>query len=146
MKLPEIPEFGDGYLTGIELGEKTAVLSIQSYDGAKYQLRLSDLEAFLANEFRQGNIISSLEFTSGSSFDIAKFTSLWPESHPEVAAEYHQKHKAFIERQWNKVACGDAVLVNLTASYGCELVAVCGTVDLVALNISETTEQVSILE
>ena len=39
-----------------------------------------------------------------------------------------------MEKKRDKIASGNAVWVNLTASYGCNLVAVCQAVDLVALD------------
>ncbi|MEP6566178.1 MAG: hypothetical protein ABJB10_13655, partial [Mesorhizobium sp.] len=80
--LSQFPSFHDGYLTGIELAEKSAVVSLQHYDGTRYRLHLSGIEALLANEFRQGNIISSLEVTTGTSPYIGNLRLLWPAPHP----------------------------------------------------------------
>lgn len=133
--LSQIPSFHDGYLTCIELGEKNAILSLQQYDGLKYRLHLAETKGLLANDFREGNIICSLEITTGSAPDIGLLRLLWPSPHPEAVAEYHQKHEVFLEGQRSKIERGEAVLVGLFASYGCNLVAVCGSVELVALNI-----------
>lgn len=93
--LDEIPRFGDGYLTGIEVGEENATLGLKRYDGAGYKLHLSGLEALQANEFRQGNIISSMKVMTGSTVDVRDLRLLWPEPHPKAAAEHHQMHHAY---------------------------------------------------
>ena len=139
-RLSQVPSFHDGYLTGIELSEKSAVVGLQHYDGTRYRLHLSGIEALLANEFRQGNIISSLEVTTGTSPDIGDLRLLWPAPHPEVTDEYRQKHEIFVEDQRSKIERGEAVWLNLTASYGCDLVAVCKSVELVALDINANSQ------
>lgn len=138
--LPQFPSFHDGYLTGIELAEESAVVGLQQCDGTRYRLHLSDIKALLANEFRQGNIISSLNVTTGTSPDIGDLRLLWPALGPEVADEYHRKNEIFVEDQRSKIERGEAVCLRLTASYGCDLVAVCKSVELVALDVTANSQ------
>lgn len=129
------PSFHDGYLTKIELSKKSAEVDLQHYDGTRYRLYLSEIEGMLANEFREGNIIFSLEVTTGTAPDVRDLRLLWSEPHPSVAAEYREQDVMFVERQRSKIERGEAVWVNLIASYGCNLVAVCKSVELVAVNV-----------
>ncbi|RWA83933.1 hypothetical protein [Mesorhizobium sp.] len=138
--LSQFPSFHDGYLTGIELAETSAVVALQHYDGTRYRLHLSGIEALLANEFRQGNIISSLKVTTGTSPDIGDLRLLWPALHPEVTDEYRHTNEIFVEDQRSKIERGEAVWLKLTASYGCDLVAVCKSVELVALDINANSQ------
>lgn len=138
--LSQFPSFHDGYLTGIELAETSAVVALQHYDGTRYRLHLSGIEALLANDFRQGNIISSLKVTTGTSPDIGDLRLLWPALHPEVTDEYRHTNEIFVEDQRSKIERGEAVWLKLTASYGCDLVAVCKSVELVALDINANSQ------
>ena len=129
----QLPSFHDGYLTGIELAKENAVIGLQHYDETRYRLHLSGVEAMLANELRHGNIIFSLEITTGTAPDVGDLRLLWPEPHPDVVAEYREKDVIFVEGQRSRIGRGDAVWINLISSYGCNLVAVCRSFKLVAL-------------
>lgn len=131
---PRIPSFHDGYLTGIELVEKSAAVGLQDYNGSKYRLHLLGIEALLANQFRQCNIIFSLEVTTGTALDIGDIRLLWPEPHPSATAEYREKDVIFVEGQRSRIALGEAVWINLVSSYSCDLIAVCESVELIALD------------
>ena len=63
----------------------------------------------------------------------ARLAKLLPPPHPSAALEYHSAHASWLAATENKIASGEATLVSLEPSYGCDLIALCSEVQLVAL-------------
>ena len=125
------PNIHDGYLIGLELTEpKTLTAKIRDLGGQLFIVRMSGLSTFLAEEFRESNIIYALLITSGREPDLSVMRHLLGEIHPKVAEEYRLKHESFIAGQVNFVSTGELTLVVLESSYGCSFVALCQAVEI----------------
>jgi len=125
------PNVHDGHLIGLELAEpKTLTARIRDLGGQLFTVRMSGLSTFLADEFRESNIIYALLITSGREPDPSVMRHLLGESHPKVAEEYRLKHEDFIAGQVNCVRTGELTLVVLESSYGCSFIALCQAVEI----------------
>lgn len=135
--LPSVPSFHDGWLTGIVVGEKSTTLGLRALDGTNYELRLFDVQRFRANDFLEGNIIMHLEVIKGhvsTWTDVdARLAELLPSPHPSAALKYHSAYASWLAAISTKIASGEAALVSLEPSYGCDLIALCSDVQLTAL-------------
>jgi hypothetical protein len=121
-----IPQFHDGYVMGLRTGDEAATIYLQQVDGSDFDLVLDGLEALQIKDFRQGNIISTLEVVKGHMpYSQIDFDDLYPPPHSSAAAQYHEGHTAFIERQMTRIENGELCLVIITPSYGADLIAVC---------------------
>src|SRR4051794_29598078 len=91
------PNVHDGYLVGLELSEpKTLTAKIRDLDGQVFRVRMLGLSTFLADEFRESNIIYALMITRGQEPDPSAMHRLLGESHPAVAEEHRVKHESFV--------------------------------------------------
>jgi hypothetical protein len=50
---------------------------------------------------------------------------LFPSPHAKAASEYHETHSTLLAARIAKIISGEAALVIVTSSYGCDLVAYC---------------------
>ena len=128
-----IPSFHDGHVTSIVLGEKAATLGLRQSDGSSYELILEGVEALQVDDFRQGNIINQIDLVSGRHLDGGAFDileRLFPPPHAQSAEPFHRAHSAFLAERTAKIASGEAALVTITPSYGCDLVAYCASAGL----------------
>jgi len=131
---PRVPSFHDGWLTSISVGDKTATLGLTRSCGSTFELRLDDVIALHAEDFREGNIISRVEVISGEEpacygLDVI-LERLFASPHPDAPPEYHAQHAEFRSDVLQRISRGDATLIVIGASYGCDLVAVCHSIRL----------------
>ncbi len=130
------PSFHDGYIVSITVVEKTATLGLRTSEGAAFELRLLGVEVFRADNFLEGNIVLELEVEQGSTskrtYVDARLDHLFPPPHPSAASKYHAAHRDRLATAAERISNGEAALVSLEPTYGCELVALCSEVHLVA--------------
>ncbi|MFC7377751.1 hypothetical protein [Brevundimonas sp. GCM10030266] len=124
------PSFHDGSLTGIRTSVGTATLFITRVDGAHWAVELEDVEQLLANDFRQGNIISSFEVLTGVSVRRDWLEELMPGPHPSAANPFHDAHVVVLDRTLSRIAASELNLVVISPSYGCDFLALCGRVKI----------------
>lgn len=55
------PNFQDGFVDGILLDEGSARIFVRTVHGEKFTILLGDVKTLVMNDFRQGNIILSLD-------------------------------------------------------------------------------------
>ncbi|WP_296172688.1 hypothetical protein [uncultured Brevundimonas sp.] len=131
--------FHDSYLVSVSVTEHAAVFGLKQAGGDEFVMTLGGLEALSIDGFREGNIILDLWMVSGKqptsadlqTIELAEVMEiLFPGPHPEAAAQYHEKHAAMIEAKLERVRNGQAALVLMTPSYGADLYAFCGAVDV----------------
>ena len=121
-----IPNFHDGYLTGVRLRDKSATIYVQRVDGVNYEIGLVGLEALQAEDFRQGNIISAVEVIVGCTpSEYIEFDRVFPPPHPDTAKKYHRAHALFVQRQRGRIERGEISLLVINPSYGADLLATC---------------------
>jgi len=108
--------FHDGYLDGLRvLPEKSLILFCRQVDGKKSIITVPRIESLWASQFKEGNIIDSINFYRGNGCPeklirrVQGYTCQSP-------VEYFEKDMAeIIKNNWS--------LMELTTSYGCELLA-----------------------
>jgi hypothetical protein len=122
------PTFHDGYLTGVNVGEGFAILSLKRENGEAWEIRLAGVEALQMDDFRQGNIVFSVELTRGNAPEPAPFERLFGRPHPSAAAKIHEAYGQVILRKMAMVEEGKATLLVLASAYGADLVALCHSV------------------
>jgi adenine C2-methylase RlmN of 23S rRNA A2503 and tRNA A37 len=136
MMASPFPSFHDGRLTSIAVAEKSATLGLLRSDGLAFELKLVGVEAFRADQFWEGNIIMHIEVVQGQSplwTNVReRLADLFPPPHPDAASLSHDAYMARLRRDEDRIAKGNAVLVSLEPSYGCDLVALCSEVTLEA--------------
>jgi len=134
MTAAPFPSFHDGRLTSIAVAEKSATLGLLRSDGVAFEMRLTGVEAFRADQFLEGNIIFHVEVVQGNSperTDVRKcLSALFPPPHDSVMQAYHDAYSERLRDAELRVANGEAALVSVEPSYGCELVAMCAKVQL----------------
>lgn len=131
--------FHDGYLVSISVTEHAAILGLKQVGGDEFVMTLEGVEALSLDGFRQGNIILDLWMVSGKqptskdlqTLELAEVMEiLFPGPGPGAAAEYQEKHAAFMATKLERVRSGQAALVLMTSAYGADLYAFCGSVVL----------------
>ena len=129
-----IPSFHDGLLTSVLLGDHTATLGLKRSDGDAYELDLIGLESLQVENLRQGNIVSELEVITGRLPQYAdlddRLERLFPSPSASAAAKYHEAYLSFLAAALARVESGEAAIVIVESSYGCDLVGYCTTVAL----------------
>lgn len=132
-RLLQSPGFHDGHLTGLLVEGSTATVFLKTLQNEHYRLDLLEVDRMIANEFREGNIVSHVEIITGSEPDASYLQDLFGEPHPSVAPTYLQQHRDSVARQADRVRKGEAVIVVIVSSYGCDLTALCTDVALYPL-------------
>jgi hypothetical protein len=56
--MQSIPNFHDGYVTGIRIRDQAAMVYLRSDEGADFELALERLEVLQMKDFGQGDVIS----------------------------------------------------------------------------------------
>ena len=134
MTILPFPSFHDGRLTSIAVAEKTASLGLLRSDGVTFRMKLDGVEAFRADQFLEGNIILHIEVVRGGLGERTdvheRLATLFPAPHPSAADAYHDAYEQRLREMERRIMNGDAALVSLEPSYGCDLIAVCANVEL----------------
>jgi hypothetical protein len=139
-----IPAFCDGWLLGLILGDPEAdwgkgdaIVRLQRYDHARFDLTLMGLRALHVERLREINEIDELVVVTGEPFpsrgfdneDVTEvFERLFPPPHPDAAKQYHDQHSALLADWIAKVENGAAALVSITGT--ADLIALCASVAL----------------
>jgi hypothetical protein len=112
-----LPDFHDGFVDGILVRGSSAHVLLRTVTEQRHTLQLNEVNTLRANNFRQGNIILEVNLLSVSQLD-----------HSFVFQAYdHNDHskQEFVLEDWKRNAIEKRfVAIAITASYGCELLAV----------------------
>jgi hypothetical protein len=110
------PDFHDGHLDGILLENgKKLILNCRDVTNQRWEITISKLRRLSVDNFLEGNIIFEVNVFNGpecSSALIKKVYGLNDPTDTKVIADYTEEA---IVKKWT--------LVELTSSYGCELLA-----------------------
>ena len=111
------PVFHDGFVDGMLVRGSSALILLRTATERRYTLQLNEVDTLRANDFRQGNIIFELNLLSVSQLD---------RSFVFEAYDYNdQFKKQFVLEAWKrKVDEKRLEALEITASYGCQLLAV----------------------
>jgi hypothetical protein len=122
------PSFHDGYVTGIQLSEGRAIVALERINGDLWQMTASGVTALQLDDFRQGNIISHVGVLCGVSPGRQALERLFPGPHPNAAQEYHEVHSKLLLEWAAVVEARDATVVEISPSYGADLILLCTSV------------------
>lgn len=121
--MERVPDFHDGYLTGISLERECAELAISLENGEKWRVTIHGVQALHVDEFREGNVINRFDAVCRSTPARDILQRLFYPPHPSAAREFHEQHAALLKNKSEMVTAGQAVLIVITPSYGAELLA-----------------------
>jgi hypothetical protein len=114
-----LPDLHDGRLDGLFISRnRTAWIYATDFEGRAWTLVLDRVERLRADEFREGNIILEAVCTAGQLqvTDIERVYDL-------TAAE---REAPWVRTLLARTGSESLAFVELTSSYGCRLVALCG--------------------
>lgn len=122
------PWFHDGSLTGIAVTDDVVKLDLKTGDGERFSLTLFETVAFLATDFQLGNIVFDIRLSTGTDVEIARLAALYPSPHQSTAELFHDAYGKALDEKRQAILDGRLTLFELTSSFGCEIVALCGEV------------------
>jgi hypothetical protein len=123
MMTRSFPHFHDGAVDSLSLKNNTILeIGIANVNGENYKLILNGLDRLRCLDFRQGNIILDVSIVSGESPDKSALRYLLDLKEDEAPD--------FLLDKIEKIERGILTFVNITPSYGCEVLALCSDVRL----------------
>jgi len=129
----DIPNFHDGWPTGIQRDAKQVTLSILRVSGEKWRIVMEGVLALRLDGFLEGNIISCFEIIKGSQPAPGILDHLYPAPHPLSEKQYHDIHASGLKKKSSMVMAGEAVMAIITPSYGADFVALGQSIELVGI-------------
>jgi len=119
------PSFHDGYLTAIQLNEDAVEVTLERLNGDIWLMTATGVSALQMADFRQGNIISHVHVLCGVDPGLEALERLFPGPHPAAAEEYHKAHADLLFKRAAEVEKRNATVVEISPSYGADLVIFC---------------------
>jgi len=118
-----IPDFHDGFLDGVFVSGSQAKLFLRKIDGQKFILALHGVERLHVENFREGNIIFSLDFLEPEQLTL---------EHVCQAYQYNEQTLAsFIMKDWVEDAKQRGLkAIEVSTSYGCSALVFFKSFDL----------------
>ncbi len=110
----------DAKLTNIDFNESLLTLSFKTVDGKRVKCTLVDIEQFVCDNLRSGNIILDFSVSKGQPLSKIQQEKLFKNIF--VSSE---KFDNYISALNTKLIEGDLLLAELSPSYGCEILAIC---------------------
>lgn len=125
----EVIPLHDATFEGILTAEKDCILHFRRIDGVRSEVRLVEVLSLQMDDFREGNIVIHFEITKGemprSTIDWER---LFPSPHPAAAEQYQSAYADHLKARISEVVSGSLTVVEMTPSYGADLVAACRSV------------------
>jgi hypothetical protein len=107
-----MPDFHDGAVDGLFVSSKTARIFLRTYTGERFTLFLQEVERLHAENFRQGNIVFSVDFFRPEQLSREFIFEVYESSEP-----YKQN---FVMENWVQEAKQKGlVALEISTSYGC---------------------------
>jgi len=95
-------------------------------------MQMIGVEAFVCDDFREGNIICDVQIVSGIAPSNNLLDRLYRAPHSTAEQDYHDRHHLLVARKVENIKAGSLFLVVLNPSYGCDLRALCQEVIIVS--------------
>jgi hypothetical protein len=110
--------FHDGNVTSIELqGDRKVVIGLIDENGERWSLSLSGVDRMRAMDFMDGNIVLEVIQLSQQEPPLEPLRKLYGLGQDEFPD--------FLASKVGSIRTGEAILVHIVPSYGCELIALC---------------------
>jgi len=107
-----IPDFHDGFLDGVFVSGSQAAIFLRTLEGQEFKLVLRDVERLHVENFREGNIVFSLDFLEAEHLTL---------EHICEAYQYNERvPPGFVLEHWVEDAKQRGLkAVEISTSYGC---------------------------
>jgi len=111
------PNFHDGYVDGVLVSERNARILIRTADDQRFTIILRDVKSLAVNDFRQGNIILSLEWLEPANIADDSILSYYSLRENEMSQ--------LLRERWLKEISGKQLqALEICPSYGASLTAI----------------------
>lgn len=115
------PNLHDANIFGLEFRDnRDLLLAAKLVDGSIVSLIFKDVYRLVANNFREGNIILDVSVTESSDIDL------------EDVIDFYQASENLPTSLMMSIISNARLekkrLVNISSSYGCELISICGQI------------------
>jgi hypothetical protein len=118
-----LPNLHDGTIDMLSLKANNVLeIGLTDVKNVRYRLVLSGLERLRCQDFREGNIILDVSLVNGQSPDKDALRELFGLTNDQTPH--------FLAQIIVKIEQGLLAFVNITPSYGCEVLALCSNVCL----------------
>lgn len=121
-------------LTALKLnGDKSVLLEFEYDAGQTLRGLLINVEEFLAKDFREGNIVLSVEFFKGESTlvpDLKPYLRELQGLNQLLPKSTQEKIEQHVVKTAERIRVGETGLFLLSPSYGCEILAVCKSFEI----------------
>lgn len=117
------PSFHDGMVDALDVSDdRCAEVILKQVTGARYRLKLNGLKHLRCDDFRRGNII----------FDVSVFSNRTPPQNylSHLLGSESKREREYLNTIAKSVEIGELTLFSIVPSYGCELFALCKSVEL----------------
>lgn len=127
-----VPQLHDGNLTGIQSEDGVVTLSLHTADKRPFRMVLKGATALRADDFRLGNIILDVRISTATDVAPERLANLYPGPHPKAELRFHDAYANALDGFLGDIREGRTILVEIDASYGCTLDALCSRVEVFA--------------
>ncbi len=112
------PNMHDANIFKLEFRENNdLVIGARLVDGSVFSLILKNVYRLLVNNFREGNLVLDVSVTESNEIEIDDAMAFYQSTQPLA--------KSVIEPMLSYVRMEKKRIVNVSSSYGCELVCIC---------------------
>jgi len=120
------PNVHDGRIIGLfTLENKKLLLPILTANKSFICIALNDLECLRVDDFREGNIILDITVSSGTDVEIADIAY----AHGLEQLTYSEANP-YLNKAVQNFITGKKIFVQINPSYGCKLVCICGSAEV----------------
>lgn len=123
--------FHDFHLVGLRCVEPRGMrLSFVLVGGAAVDLLLHEVDAFRCDNFQEGNIVFRVEEPDKASIRADEIAHMIETTDPS--------HK-YVRRLLNRITAGELRYLRIGSSYGAEIMAACGRIEVIHEETSAST-------
>lgn len=116
------PALHDGLVRGLLLcKDKRLLLPVETSDGSRFCLVMHGVDRLRADDFRQGNIILSIDVSTGDQLTLDDVA---------FAFDVDADQSSFLQRTMDRLRNDGLMLVRISPSYGASAVCVCSDLSL----------------
>lgn len=109
------PDFHDGQISSVEIKNGCLKMTCSTLHGVEYEVQLPGVTDLQVKNFREGNIIFEILLFTGNQCPIPLLE--------QVLDNTTVPHNNHFEKEFERITKNNELLLALTSSYGCELLA-----------------------
>lgn len=133
-----IPDFTESHLVGVRVDESNQTINIDIIltSGTGYSLRLQEVERFDLSEMSTTNIIESISIWTNRNQRSEYLETLRCLVGNETIEKDSTVFDVPIERVVQKIERGERVMIEISAVYGAQVIALAGSVSICEMTVS----------